>query len=539
MHLSISESKNRKIGLILSYLVFIVKIGVSLFFTPFVLEVLGDREYGLYTFVTSITAWVDTFLLAIVSGYHKFLKEESVRDPDNGEMRASTVFFKIFAVISLIVVALGIGALLLFSQGLIPLDAYTETEKQSIFLIMAGSFALIAASTLLTCFTSYMYYRQKFIYVYTASLVSTIAITLVSYLALINGAGVVTYAFIHFGLTIACSLVTTSVSIFYLKQRIKLKKPAGEEKVLQRNLAKQILIFSSFMILNTVATTLNSNMDSTILGFINPDMVTMNGLAIHLAGYVSSLSTAIGTVFNQRFNNLYFEEDGKKKSNDLFLRVSNYQLLLVFLITGGFLACGKGFVILWLDEAHMDVFYIGLITMIISSVYATTSIATYSRMIQNVHKKAAVISLVGAVANLGISVALVFIMGGEYALWACLIGTVVSTVATQWIAFTIYDSKVTGLPMKRYWLMYIKILLIAGILGGGIFLLFNYAIDLSSLSQIIQFLIKGGSFVILYFIALLIFYRPVVKELFSFVLRKKRKSNHPKELPNGDEGPQE
>lgn len=53
-----SESKQRKIGAILSYISIIVSTLVQIMYTPLLIRMLGQSEYGLYSLIASVIGYL-------------------------------------------------------------------------------------------------------------------------------------------------------------------------------------------------------------------------------------------------------------------------------------------------------------------------------------------------------------------------------------------------------------------------------------------------------------------------------------------------
>ena len=71
--MKIKTNVHRAGGMAINWITIFVQILVSLFFVPFFLKTVGDKQYGLYAFSNSLIAWIDTLLIAIAAAYHKFL----------------------------------------------------------------------------------------------------------------------------------------------------------------------------------------------------------------------------------------------------------------------------------------------------------------------------------------------------------------------------------------------------------------------------------------------------------------------------------
>ena len=55
------ESKQRKIGVVLSYASIIISTLVQLIYTPFMIRKLGQSEYGLYSLIASVIGYLTLF----------------------------------------------------------------------------------------------------------------------------------------------------------------------------------------------------------------------------------------------------------------------------------------------------------------------------------------------------------------------------------------------------------------------------------------------------------------------------------------------
>ena len=64
-----NESKQRKVGAILSYVSIIATTIVQLLYTPFLIKKLGQSEYGLYSLVNSIIGYLTVLVLGFRECY--------------------------------------------------------------------------------------------------------------------------------------------------------------------------------------------------------------------------------------------------------------------------------------------------------------------------------------------------------------------------------------------------------------------------------------------------------------------------------------
>ena len=97
----------KKAGVILSYLGQIVKIIVNLIYTPIMLRLLGQSEYGLYQLVYSVVSYLSLLSLGFGSSYLRFYSRYKAQKDEDGVAKLNGMFMLIFCSISIICVLCG------------------------------------------------------------------------------------------------------------------------------------------------------------------------------------------------------------------------------------------------------------------------------------------------------------------------------------------------------------------------------------------------------------------------------------------------
>ena len=85
----------RKVGVILSYGSEAVQILSGLIYTPIMLRILGQSEYGLYQLVHSIVAYMSLFSLGFGSSYIRFYSRYKAKDDYEEIARLNGMFMTI------------------------------------------------------------------------------------------------------------------------------------------------------------------------------------------------------------------------------------------------------------------------------------------------------------------------------------------------------------------------------------------------------------------------------------------------------------
>ena len=517
------ESKQRVGGVAINWITIVVQVAISLFFVPFFLTTVGDKQYGLYSFSTSIIAWIDTLMIAVASAYYKFLTREKSERGKKGEAVACGVFFKIFFFIAIGVLVIGIGFDILLYTNVIPLSEYSAIEKNQICLIILMSLLSTTIATFLTTSKSYPFYKEKYIFIYLLSLGQIILQAIISIIFLKAGFGVVYVAGAHFGTAILVTLIMSFVSKYSLKQKIIIKAEDEEDKKRRKRLTKEIIVFSSFVIVNTVVDLLNKSLDKTLLGFYNAYSVANYQLAYSIPSYLMSFTAIITVVNTQKVNDVYYNGGGLKEANNVFLRVSKLQSFVTFLIVGGFIACGQEFVSLWLDSSRMQVYYVACSLMLTYSLTCANGLSVIVRRLQNKHIKASFIYLGIAVANIGVSILLINLLGRENAIWGCVGGTIITYLVGHYIIMQIYDQKSTGINSAKFFLNF----LIFGITAVLITVLITRTFELITINNtILRFFIKAVTYSIIFSAVLFMIDNDIktsIKKILNRILKKKKK----------------
>ena len=512
----ISQRTHRIGGITISWITIFVQVLVSLFFVPFFLKSVGNKQYGLYSFSTSLIAWLDALMIAVSTAYYKFLTREKSISGKKGEAAACGVFFKIFIVISILVLVGGLLFDLLLFLNIVPLSEYTTIEKNQICVIILMSLISTTFSTLLTTSKSYPYYKGKYIITYSASLLQILVQVSVSFFLLKIGLGVVYVAAAHFGSAVLITAILSLISKYGFKQEIIVKPENKSDKKNRKKLAKEIIVFSSFVIINTVVDLLNKSLDKTLLGFYNAYSVANYQLAYSLPSYLMSFTSAITVVFAQKINETYYGPNGLEGTKNLFLRVSKIQTFVTFLLVGGFVVCGKEFITLWLDNTRMQVYYVACSLMITYSLTCSNGVATVVRRLQNKHIKASLIYLFIAVSNVGASILFINLLGKENAIWGCVLGTVVTYLIGHYVIMQIYDSKFVGLDITKFFISFVMFGVVAFVSGVAA----GRAVELFAFKNAIVCLLLKAIFFTLLFSTLLFFVDSDIKKAAKILANK-------------------
>lgn len=81
-----------RIGAALSYVSIIVNLGIQLIYTPLMLRLLGQSEYGLYTLVTNVVSYLSLFSLGFTGAYLRYYSQAKLNDDKREVYRLNGMF---------------------------------------------------------------------------------------------------------------------------------------------------------------------------------------------------------------------------------------------------------------------------------------------------------------------------------------------------------------------------------------------------------------------------------------------------------------
>ena len=442
-------------GAVLSYINMAIGSLVPMFYTPVMLDLLGQSEYGLYKLATSVTSYLGLISFGIGSAVVRYLTKYRAEGNKEGEEGVFALFNVIFMVISAI--ALVAGIVISFCLNLIYGNSLTEPgqldEMRVLVIILSATTAL---SFLCTPYNSVVTSHERFIFLQGINILLTVISPLVSLLVLFLGyksIGMVTA-----GLVI--NIIVRVVYWIYVKRCIKLKPNYYS---MPKKLLREILTFSFWVFVSNVVNQLYNSTDTLIIGAI-PKLATL-GVAIYNIGVtftsmMHSFSIGILSVLTPKVNMMVFSGKDNAELTDLMIRVGRLQCYIVTLVCSGFIVFGAEFINLWAGEGYQEAYWVALVTIIPSCIPLIQNVALNVIVAQNKHRFRSLMFLFIAFINVVGTIICVNAFG--------VIGAAVVTGAANILGTGIimnwYYWKRIGLEIPRFWKSLLKMFIIPAIL---------------------------------------------------------------------------
>lgn len=459
-----SEQNRINISVIIGTLSLIASMLTSIFFTPFLLERVGDSEYGLKSLADSFVSFATVFTTGISSVFIYFHKKYGVE----GEGKVIGAFNIIFSVIAGVIIIFGLVLLGLTSAGiLLSSELYTAEQIHTFAVILAITILFTAASTILGVFRHYDESNKLLIIVRLIDLLVVVAYPTISIPLLLNGANIIVITSVYVSAQLGGYL---AYAVFAIARR---RKNYRENPDISRiswpsfALIKEILVFSLATMLISAFVIINSSVDKIILGAVSgAEAVTMFQLSWTLNSVLFSASSVLYVPYLPAATESYITGD-MKKVQSIYTKGSTVLAFVAFSVLFGFIFAGQDFINAWVGEEKAEVY---VNTIILFSTWPIYGIARFSDSLSkcaNRQKVPIVIFGTGLALHLLITLSLVQLIG----IWACFIGLSGSMLYMS-IAFFVFDVKILKVnivPLMRNLLKFI--------VAGAISLAISFLLD--------------------------------------------------------------
>lgn len=502
----------RKVGIILSYMTQIFGILSSVIYTPIMLNLLGQSEYGLYSLVSSTVSYLTLLSFGFSGCYLYFYNKFSAKNDKDEIAKFNGIFLIIFLIISLICIIIGcimVANIEVFFGNGLNINEYRVAKILMLIMIFNMAFSFPN-----NVFTSAVDAQEKFIFTNSITLATNIITIIINLFVLFMGYGSIGLVCVSLVFTVIKLVIYVYYCVVQLRMKFCFTK-------FPRTLVKSMFSFTFFIFLNQLINQLNGQLDKVLLGrFCGASVVAIYTIGSTINCYYQQLATSITSVFGPQINqieansiNIDNEELGNKKMTDIFIKVSRLQFFILMLVLSGFIFLGKKFIELWIGTGYEISYYIALGLMITSSVSYFQSLAPIIQRAKFKHKSRAIVYLIMAIGNIFLSIPLLI----KYGAFGAAIGTMIVNILGDWFFLNYYFHARMGLDMIRFWkelIQLIKPISIAFIIG----VIINQMINVSSWKELI---FSGILYTIIYIILFWICgFNNNEKQIFSNMLLK-------------------
>lgn len=477
------KTNQLKIGVILSYITMLAQNVIAIVYTPIMLRLLGQSEYGLYQLVYSVVSYLGLLSFGFGSAYVRFYSRFKVKDDKEGIAGLNSMFMIVFIIIAIIALIAG-GVLVsnvdnIFAQGL---TAHEIDTARILMILMVINLAVSFPSSV---FDSYVTAHECYFFQRLISFLQIILNPFLTLPLLLMGYKSISLVVVTTILTFAKLIVNYWFCIYKINMRFNIHN-------MNFILLKEIGIFSFYIFINMIVDQINWSVGKFILGiFGGTAAVAVFSVGGQINTMYMNLSSSISSVFIPRINTIVAKDpNNNEELTNIFTKVGRIQFMILALVVGGFIILGQYFIKLWAGESYANAYYVALLLIIPVTVPLIQNLGIEIQRAKNMHIFRSVVYFIIALGNVIVSIPLSQLYG-EIGAAA---GTMISLVIGNIILMNWYYHYRIKLNMKYFWFEIFKLFVpfvISVLIAFGSSKIFE-------INSIINFIIVGVIYVLSY-----------------------------------------
>jgi len=428
-----------KVGAILSYVVIGLSNVVGLSYTPYMLRMMGQSEYGLYSLVASVVA----YLTILDLGFGNTIIRYTAKFRSEGKVEEQYSMFGMFIILYSFIgfVVFIMGMVLYHNIDNLYGNTLSPDELKKVHILVLLMVFNLVFTFPVSIFGSIITAYEKFIFQKVIQIVRIILNPLIMIILLEMG-----YRAIGMVVLITIFNVATQlINLWYCRSKIKIKI---HFKKLNWSFFKELAAYSFFIFLNAIIDRLYWSSGQLVLGAnVGTTAVAMFAVAIQLEQMYMGFSTAISGVFLPKVTAMISQSKSSKEISDLFIRTGRIQFVVMAFILVGFILFGKQFIFLWAGADYTDTYVITLLIFIPLTIPLIQNLGITILQARNILKFRAILYLCIAV----FSVILQLLLVDRYEGVGCGIAICIGLVLGHILIMNVYYYKKQKIDIPRFW----------------------------------------------------------------------------------------
>ncbi len=416
---------------------FIAAAGVSFFLSPFIVHRLGDSAYGIWVLLGSLVGYLGLLDFGVRGAVTKFVAGFHARSDHRSAAAAVVTAVRVFTFLA--IVAIVVSAAIAFNLEHVFKIPPTLLSEARIVVLLAG--VTVAAAFVGGVFGGVVAGLHRFDLDSGVEIAMTAVRATAVVIALEAGHGLVALGIIQF----AVSVLRGAIAFVIVRRLYPELALRGTGTT--RDLVRQLLSFSLFSSLIQFSGILIYYTDSLVIGAILPiGLVTYYAIAASLTEYARQLVSAISRIVTPRVSALQAAH-GDPAAAAAILRIGAAATVVTVPIAMTFLLRGGSFIALWMGPEYAPRATPVLIVLAVMVwLYGGRAIAAAGLMGLNRHHGLAGAVGAEAVANLGLSIALI----GPLGLPGVALGTTIPSVVVTVGFLPWYFKRHLGVGVRQF-----------------------------------------------------------------------------------------
>ena len=433
-------------GSALNVTTLVAGVAVSFFLLPFLIHALGDRWYGLWALVGSITSYYALLDLGLTSAVTRFLTQAIARED---ETDANAV------VVTGLVMFGGIGVIALLASSAVALSAGWFLADPAEIALFRGVILILGADVALAfpfaVFNGLLVARYRFDIASCIQLIALSGRALLIVYFVSHGHSILALAVITFAVNLASRLALAAAA---WRMFPKLRLSRADFRAAR---ARELFGYGKFTFIAASADRLRFHVDTVVVAsFLGVGLVTHYAIAARITQFFMDLMIRAFGVLGPVFVRVdALGEPAQMRATVLLAtRVST---LASVTLAGGIVILGDRLIGLWIGENYQDAYW-PLVILAVALTFDLMQSPSVAFLYASArHRFYAGLNAGEAVANLVLSIALV----QHYGMIGVSLGTAIPALVTRLILQPRYVCGVLALDLRAYYVELGRVALLA------------------------------------------------------------------------------
>ena len=478
-----------KAGAALNYVSICLNMVVGLIYTPYMLRMLGQSEYGLYSLAASIIA----YLTVLDLGFGNAIVRYTAKFRAEGKQREQEEMFGMFFILYI-----GIGVIAMIAGSVLSLNvenmfscAMTEIEVHRTRIMLWLMTFNLAFTFPMSIWGSIMTAYERFVFQRFVSIIRSVLNPIVMVLLLVVGDKAIAMVVV----TTIFNVGTLFINWWYCKYKLAIKVRFAK---LEWGFLKEVSIYSFWIFLNAIMDRIYWSTGQFVLGvYKGSTAIAVYSVAIQLENMYMMFSTAIASVFLPKVTSMVTKGAKNEEISNLFIRTGRLQYIVMAFILSSFIVFGKQFIVLWAGNDYAEAYYLSLMFFVPLTIPLIQNLGIIILQARNQMKFRSLLYIIIALCSLALSI----LLTQRYNYYGCAFATGLALLLGQGLIMNIYYQKEQNIDMIAFWVEILKM----SVVPAFLVLLSIYILDYLELTNmtLMQIIIGISLYTILYILLFL------------------------------------
>lgn len=495
-----------KAGAALNYVSIILNAVVGLLYTPYMLRMMGQSEYGLYALVGSVISYLTVLDLGLGNAIIRYTAKYRAEGKQKEQYEMFGMFLVLYTIIGII--ALFAGMSLYFNVDNMFGDTMSSVELDRARIMMLILVFNLAVTFPMSIYGSIITAYERFVFPKVVNIIRIILNTIVMIVLLHLGYKAIAMVVLQ----TLFNLLTLVINYIYCKKELHIHVVFGK---FQWGFLKEIAVYSFWIFLNVIMDKIYWSTGQFILGIVSGTVaISVFAIAIQLQGMYMGFSTAISSVFLPKVTGMVAVKNDNKEISNLFIRTGRIQNIVMAFILFGFITFGRQFIQLWAGPDYSDAYIIAIIFFVSLYIPLIQNLGITILQARNQMKFRSLLYVAIALVALLMEYLLSRVWGGI----GCALAIGGALLLGQGLIMNIYYKAKQGLDVGAFWSEILKMNIIPVLLTAFFIYFFHDHAITSWLGLGVSILIYSIVYILLFYIFSM---NASEKDLFVAPLRKR------------------